>query len=127
MKSSIFKLVAGSIALLLGTQAHAQFFGKCTDPQGNFIYCQMSPTPGPQPALPVPDPSKALDPSNLSGATPPDLTKMLQVPNVKGSYDDRYPGNIFAFCSGGRPGRHDPKRPIWDSICPKGKPSDVAP
>lgn len=121
------KLLLTSLLLIISSSSYAQYLGKCSDPQGNFIYCQMSPTPVPQPNLPVPDPSKALDPSSLTNATPPDLTKILKTPNVQGSYDSRYPGDIFAFCSGGRPGRHDPKRPIWDSICPKGKVSDVAP
>lgn len=113
--------------LLVCSSSYAQYIGKCSDPKGNFIYCQMSPTPVPQPSLPVPDPSKGLDVSGIAAGAAPDLTQILKTPNVQGSYDDRYPGNIFAFCSGGRPGRHDPRRPIWDSICPKGKVSDVAP
>jgi hypothetical protein len=46
----------------------------------------------------------------------------LQAPNIKGSYNSAVPnGNIFGFCSGPRPGRHDPLRAVYDSICPAGK------
>lgn len=45
------------------------------------------------------------------------------LPNVtqpSGSYNSKV-SNIFAFCSGGRPGRHDPMRAIYDQVCPSGQ------
>jgi hypothetical protein len=65
-----------------------------------------------------------VDPSQYTTGTPLNL----QAPNIKGSYNNAVPnGNIFGFCSGPRPGRHDPLRAVYDSICPAGKVSQPQP
>lgn len=43
----------------------------------------------------------------------------------KGQFNNVPGGNVFIFCSGGRPGKHNPYRVIYDRICPAGDSSKV--
>ena len=107
----------GSIfGLFLAGTANAQYIQSCADPSGNIITCKMGNTPGASMNLP-PKPNAALPDFTVTGTA----LGALQNPNINGKYDTRYPGNIFAFCSGGRPSRGNPKRAIYNSICPAGK------
>lgn len=54
---------------------------------------------------------------------------LFKTPNIKGVFNSRVPGgNPFVFCSGGRPSRKNPLRPVYDAVCPAGKvtPEQVA-
>lgn len=59
---------------------------------------------------------------NNAGKDP--VADLLKPKVVKGSYSSSVPGgNPFIFCSGPRPSRKSPLRPIYDKICPDGKTS----
>lgn len=113
------KLLLG-IGLLIGSSSAmaanvAPYIQKCTDPKGSIITCTMSNTPGS--SFNSSNPGSNLPNMEMPGGGALNFV----APDVNGSYDSRYPGDIFAFCNGGRPSRKSPKRPIYDSICPKGK------
>lgn len=104
--------------LLISPAAFAQLYiQKCTDPNGGIVTCSMGTTPGSM-SNATPNQSSSVPGLSIAGAG---AALSFVAPQVNGNYDSRYPGNIFAFCSGGRPGRHDPLRAVYDTICPKGK------
>lgn len=108
----IFGALVGSN---VSAQVIAPYIQKCTDPSGNIITCTMGGTPGR--STNVPNVSQP----NMPSLNVPTPNLNFVAPDVNGSYDSRYPGDVFAFCSGSRPGRKSSKRPIYDFICPKGK------
>ena len=102
--------------------------GECGIKNG-VRYCNVVPrgtgvvTHNPTPMAPI-NTQVELPPEIDPAKTMEELNK-VQPP--KGSYNSKVPGgNVFVFCSGNRPSRANPLRPIYDSICPASK-GNIAP
>lgn len=95
---------------------------KCVT-QNNVNYCTVQ--PGGQLSQPS-QPIKVTNNNNGSNSNSNDIvpnvvnTQALTTPmqTTQGQYSNKVPGgNVFLFCGAGRPGKANPLRPIYDSIC----------
>jgi hypothetical protein len=69
--------------------------------------------------------SPTLDPNEAASR---EIERLNKTPLPQGQYNSSVPGgNVFIFCKGGRPSKLNPMRPIYDSTCPAGNGSNIAP
>jgi hypothetical protein len=116
-----------STALAQSYSSSSANLGECVI-NNNVRYCQVVPV-----GVVVNNNPSPITTINTQVELPPEIDAQQTMAELnrqkppKGQYNSQVPGgNVFIFCSGGRPSRANPLRPIYDSICPSNK-GNVAP
>lgn len=121
MSTTVFAADLGRTAFVIDSCDGAVGFNNCkmkTEGSGGATY----PSSSGKSQVEIASAGIAAGGAGIAALLAEDKTSALLKPkNVQGSYNSRVPGgNPFTFCSGGRPSRKNPLRPIYDAICPAG-------
>lgn len=130
--SQIKRLIVIGITSIICSGASAQYIAKCSAPNGGFTYCEMSEKPPQVTQDAETDYSKIIESAVMDAALNAVQEKFTEslasgageqatssVPLT--AFYNGYPGDVFALCSYGRPGRKDWKRWWYDNTCWAGR------
>ncbi len=117
--SALMTMLLSHYAMAQGQAPTGNINMQTCSSQNGFLVCQFGVGPATNPNL-------NSDLQAINGNQQIDLNALninnstIQTPQVNGSSSSTI-SNPFLFCSGGRPRRYNPLRPIYDTICPAGQ------